>query len=64
MVRTVDQKKCLAKRMGEIYSETMNSNINRLSVAIRELGDGGLWRCGPEAALFSGTAAEAYRLPL
>jgi phenylpyruvate tautomerase PptA (4-oxalocrotonate tautomerase family) len=43
---TTDQKRRLAKRMGEIFSVKMSSNINRLSVAIRELGEGGLWRCG------------------
>ncbi len=32
--------------MGEIYSTRMSANINRLSIAIRELGEGGLWRCG------------------
>jgi phenylpyruvate tautomerase PptA (4-oxalocrotonate tautomerase family) len=43
---TPDQKRRLAKRLGEIYAIKMSSNINRLSVAIRELGEGGLWRCG------------------
>jgi len=43
---TAEQKRRLAMRLGEIYSTKMTSNINRLSVAIRELGDGGLWRCG------------------
>ncbi len=43
---TTEQKRRLAKRLGEIYSTKMTSNINRLSVAIRELGEGGLWRCG------------------
>ena len=43
---TTEQKRRLAQRLGEIYSDKMSSNINRLSVAIRELGEGGLWRCG------------------
>ena len=43
---TTEQKRRLARRLGEIYSTEMTSNINRLSVAIRELGEGGLWRCG------------------
>ena len=43
---STEAKQRLAKRLGEIYSQKMNSNINRLSVSIRELGDGGLWRCG------------------
>jgi hypothetical protein len=32
--------------LGEIYAEKMNSNINRISVAIRQLDEGGVWRCG------------------
>ena len=40
-----DQKRQLAKRFGEIYSETMHSNINRLTVCIRELGESNIWRC-------------------
>lgn len=43
---TTAQKRVLAKRLGEIYSVKMSSNINRLTVAIRELGEGGMWRCG------------------
>ena len=44
-----DQRR-LAKRLGENYATKMSSNINRLSVAIRELEEGGLWRCadGPD----------------
>jgi phenylpyruvate tautomerase PptA (4-oxalocrotonate tautomerase family) len=38
---TTEQKRRLAKRLGEIYSTKMTSNINCLSVAIRELGEGG-----------------------
>ena len=43
---TTEQKRRLAQRLGEIYSTRMSSNINRLTVAIRELGEGGMWRCG------------------
>jgi phenylpyruvate tautomerase PptA (4-oxalocrotonate tautomerase family) len=46
---TTEQKQHLAKRLGEIYSTTMQSNINRLTVAIRELGAGNVWRCGEDA---------------
>jgi phenylpyruvate tautomerase PptA (4-oxalocrotonate tautomerase family) len=46
---TTEQKRSLAKRLGEIYAAKMASNINRLSVAIREVGEGGLWRCGDGA---------------
>jgi phenylpyruvate tautomerase PptA (4-oxalocrotonate tautomerase family) len=43
---SAEAKQRLAKRLGEIYSEKMNSNINRITVAIRELGEGSVWRCG------------------
>jgi phenylpyruvate tautomerase PptA (4-oxalocrotonate tautomerase family) len=46
---TTEQKQQLARRLGEIYSTTMQSNINRLTVAIRELGEGGIWRCSEGA---------------
>ncbi|ANW00164.1 tautomerase family protein [Bradyrhizobium icense] len=42
---SAEQKQRLAKRLGEIYSEMMQANARRVSVAIRELGDGGIWRC-------------------
>ena len=40
-------KQRLAKRLGEIYALQMQADVSRVSIAIRELGDGGLWRCGP-----------------
>jgi phenylpyruvate tautomerase PptA (4-oxalocrotonate tautomerase family) len=43
---SAEAKQRLAKRLGEIYSAKMNSNINRITVAIRELGEGSVWRCG------------------
>jgi phenylpyruvate tautomerase PptA (4-oxalocrotonate tautomerase family) len=43
---SAEAKQRLAKRLGEIYSKKMDSNINRLTVAIRELGEGCVWRCG------------------
>lgn len=39
------QKQQLAKRLGEIYANKMQANVKRISVAIRELAPGGLWRC-------------------
>jgi phenylpyruvate tautomerase PptA (4-oxalocrotonate tautomerase family) len=39
------QKQRLAKRLGEIYAEIMQANVKRISIAIRELADGGIWRC-------------------
>lgn len=49
----VAEKQALAKRMGEIYSNVMQISPNIISVAIREIGEGGLWRCSdgdPEEA--------------
>ena len=40
-----DAKQQLAKELGRIYSARMAADINRVSVAIRELTPGGLWRC-------------------
>lgn len=42
---SVEDKQRLAKRFGEIYSVEMAASVHRLTVAIRELGDGGCWRC-------------------
>ncbi len=39
-----DDKKRLAKRMAESYATMMTVDIRRVSVAIRECGDGALWR--------------------
>ncbi|MGC1304167.1 MAG: hypothetical protein WA840_17505 [Caulobacteraceae bacterium] len=43
---SVDDKRRLARRLGEIYAAEMASNVHRLTVSIRELGEGGCWRCG------------------
>jgi phenylpyruvate tautomerase PptA (4-oxalocrotonate tautomerase family) len=40
-----EQKQRLARRFGEIYADIMQANIRRISVAVRELDDGGIWRC-------------------
>lgn len=37
-------KKRLAAKMSETYAQMMSVDIRRISVAIRELGDGGVWR--------------------
>lgn len=37
-------KQRLARLMAETYSRLMTVDIRRISVAVRELGDGGLWR--------------------
>ena len=50
-----EAKRRLAKRLGEVYAVKMQADVSRVSVAIRELTSGGLWRCTPgdpyEAAL-------------
>jgi len=37
-------KRRLAKEMSETYARLMSVDIRRISVAIRELGTGGVWR--------------------
>jgi phenylpyruvate tautomerase PptA (4-oxalocrotonate tautomerase family) len=37
-------KQLLAARMSETYAKMMSVDIRRISVAIRELGGGGVWR--------------------
>jgi len=41
----VATKKILAKRIGDIFSHLMQSNVNRVTFTIRELGEGSVWRC-------------------
>lgn len=41
---SVAQKKRLAASMSETYARMMSVDIRRISVAIRELGEGGVWR--------------------
>jgi hypothetical protein len=42
--------------MGDIYARIIQANVKRITVAIRELGEGSVWRCGDgepkPAALF------------
>jgi phenylpyruvate tautomerase PptA (4-oxalocrotonate tautomerase family) len=39
-------KRNLAKRFGDIYAEVMQTTPDLVDVTFRELGEGGLWRCG------------------
>jgi phenylpyruvate tautomerase PptA (4-oxalocrotonate tautomerase family) len=39
-----DDKRRLAAKMCTAYAEMMSVDIRRISVAIRELGEGGVWR--------------------
>jgi phenylpyruvate tautomerase PptA (4-oxalocrotonate tautomerase family) len=42
---TPAQKKAAAKRIGQIYSDVMKVNTNIITVTIRQVGNGGVWRC-------------------
>ncbi len=39
-----EQKQRLAKQLCVTYAEMMSVDIRRISIAIRELGEGGVWR--------------------
>lgn len=41
---SVSDKKRLAAAMSETYARMMSVDVRRISVAIRELGEGGVWR--------------------
>jgi phenylpyruvate tautomerase PptA (4-oxalocrotonate tautomerase family) len=46
-------KRRLARRIGDLFAEIMQTTPEQVSVAFRELGPGNLWRCGfgePEEA--------------
>lgn len=38
-------KQLLAKRLGDIFASLMQANVNRITITIRELGQGAVWRC-------------------
>ncbi|MFL9484585.1 4-oxalocrotonate tautomerase family protein [Chitinophagaceae bacterium LWZ2-11] len=44
----VSVKQQLAKRMGTIYADIMKADVKRITITIRELGEGGVWRCTDE----------------
>lgn len=41
---SVDQKKALARKLCDSYAVMMKVDIRRISIAIRECGEGGVWR--------------------
>ena len=43
-------KQQLAAKMSETYAKLMSVDVRRISVAIRELGDGGVWRIAEAGA--------------
>jgi len=40
----VEVKQRLARRLCATYARLMNADVRRISIAIRELGEGGVWR--------------------
>ncbi len=46
---TPAQKQELARRFGEIFAAQMGASPHRITVAIRELGEGSVWRCTDDA---------------
>jgi phenylpyruvate tautomerase PptA (4-oxalocrotonate tautomerase family) len=42
-------KQRLAKRLGDIYAKLMQASVKRITIAIREVGEGGVWRCSDDA---------------
>ncbi|MFI5265865.1 MAG: 4-oxalocrotonate tautomerase family protein [Chloroflexota bacterium] len=49
----LEVKRDLARKLGALYAEIMQTTPDKVSVAIRELAQGSLWRCGegpPEPA--------------
>jgi phenylpyruvate tautomerase PptA (4-oxalocrotonate tautomerase family) len=41
---SVEAKKALAQKMASTYADMMKVDIRRISIAIREVGEGGVWR--------------------
>jgi len=41
-------KRELARRMGALYAEIMETSASLVDVCFRELGEGNLWQCGEE----------------
>lgn len=41
-------KKNLAKAIGRAYAEIMQADVRRITVSIRELGQGSVWRCSED----------------
>ncbi|MGF6976263.1 phenylpyruvate tautomerase PptA (4-oxalocrotonate tautomerase family) [Paraburkholderia sp. JPY465] len=46
---SVESKRLLAAKMSETYARMMSVDVRRISVAIRELGPGGVWRIAEES---------------
>jgi phenylpyruvate tautomerase PptA (4-oxalocrotonate tautomerase family) len=62
----VDLKRGLARRLGDSYARIMQTTSELVTVAFRELGDGGVWGCGggePEPAALISCDIRRGRLP-
>ena len=44
-------KRDLALRLGHLYADIMQTTPDLVHVTFRELGEGGVWRCGEHAAV-------------
>lgn len=44
----LDVKQQLAKRLGSLYAQLMQADVRRITVTIRELGTGAVWRCSED----------------
>src|SRR5439155_4377198 len=42
-----ETKRALARRLGNLYADIMETTPSMVNVGFRELGDGNLFRCGP-----------------
>ena len=45
----IDVKRDLARRLGDVFAHIMKTTPDMVTVAFRELGEGGVWRCGASA---------------
>src|SRR5258708_33179872 len=62
----VEVKRGLARRLGEKYARIMQTTPDMVTVAFRELGEGGVWRCNagePEPAAVLSCHIRRGRLP-
>jgi phenylpyruvate tautomerase PptA (4-oxalocrotonate tautomerase family) len=45
----IDVKRDLARRLGDVFAHIMKTTPDMVTVAFRELDEGGVWRCGAGA---------------
>lgn len=44
--RPTEIKRALARRLGDLYAEIMQTTPDLVDVTLREMGEGSVWRCG------------------